>query len=38
VRRTFVDGSYVAAILVGQAFLENLLGGLLSKNRLKTGR
>lgn len=28
-RRTFVDGSFVATILIGQAFLENLLGGLL---------
>ena len=28
-RRTFIDGEYLAAILVGQAFLENLLAGLL---------
>src|SRR5215211_7137293 len=37
-RRAFIDGSYLAAILVGQAFLENLLAGLLEWQKESPGR
>jgi hypothetical protein len=35
-RRTFIDGCYLATILVGQSFLENLLAGQLAFARQKS--
>ena len=37
-RQTFIDGSFVATVLVGQAFLENLLAGLLHWHEEPVGR
>jgi hypothetical protein len=37
-RRTFIDGSYLATILVGHVFLENLLAGQLASDVLKRTR
>jgi len=37
-RRTFINGEYLATILVGQAFLENVLAGLLEWPEGSVGR
>lgn len=37
-RRAFIQGSYLATMLVGQAFLENVLAGLLDWHEEKLGR